>query len=171
MDGSSLFGGDQSGSDRFESGYEYAVENYTEIVSKLAEGETLKFVGHSEGSAFAAGMMAYFLDRAETDEETPEVESSLHLSPDEADEFALREHDGLDYQIHNENDPVSPYMELQGADFIFKEKKESYSAAHGSTVTRRAVNRLKAAIQVFINSKETEEVETEDGTLYRRIRN
>ena len=171
VDGSSYFGGDQSGSDRFENGYEYAVENYTEIVSQLAEGETLKFVGHSEGSAFAAGMMAYFLDRAETDDTTPEVESSLHLSPDEADEFALREHNGLDFQIHNENDPVSPFMELQGADFIFKENEESFSAAHGSTVSRRAINRLRAAIQVFINSEDTEEVETEDGTLYRRTRN
>jgi RHS repeat-associated protein len=166
VDGSSYVGFDQSGGDRYENGYEYAEKNYTSIISQMAEGETLKFVGHSEGSAFAAGMMAYFLDRGMNDASTPKVESSLHLSPDEADEFSLPDYGGTDYQIHNDNDPVSPFYELKGTEYIFKGNKSSKSGAHGGTVTKKAINNLKAAIEAFINSSDTKKKETEEGTIY-----
>lgn len=53
--------------------------------------------------------MAYFLDKVMNDEDAPAVESSVHLSPDEADEFSFPDYGGNgDFQIHNEGDPVSP---------------------------------------------------------------
>ena len=166
VDGSSYVGFDQSGGGRYDNGYAYAEENYTSIISQMAEGETLKFVGHSEGSAFAAGMMAYFLDRAMNDASTPKVESSLHLSPDEADEFSLPDYGGFDYQIHNGNDFISPFYPLKGAEYIYKGKKESKIGAHGGTVSKKAINKLRAAIETFINSSGTKKKETEDGTFY-----
>lgn len=132
----------------------------------MAEGETLKFVAHSEGSAFAAGMMAYFLDRAMNDETVPKIESSLHLSPDETDEFKLPDYSGTDYQIHNENDPISPYFELKGTEFTYVGKNEKKMTAHGGTVTEKSINKLKAAIEVFLNSGNVKVIETKNGTLY-----
>lgn len=47
-DGSSLFGGDQSGNDRKIKGYKYAMQNIAEI-TKGVGSEKFYFISHSEG--------------------------------------------------------------------------------------------------------------------------
>ena len=54
-DGSSLFGGDQSGNDRKIKGYNFAMQHIAEI-TKGVGNEKIYFISHSEGAAYAAGM-------------------------------------------------------------------------------------------------------------------
>ncbi|WP_296686134.1 hypothetical protein [Flavobacterium sp.] len=77
-----------------------------------------------------------------------------------------RDYGGVDYQIHNDNDPISPFYELKGAEYIYKGNKSSKIGAHGGTVSKKAINNLKAAIEAFVNSSDTKKKETEEGTIY-----
>ncbi len=141
VNGSSVVGFDQSGQNRYSLGMQYALDNYNELRKGMATGESFKFVSHSEGGAFAAGMAAYLISRGET------VESMLYLSPDEADEFSSPI-GTFTMQAHFQNDKVSPSMRLDGVDVFmdFKTlngKEVGWKGAHGSTVTKAAVNKMK----------------------------
>lgn len=130
VDGSSLYGGDMSGSDRYAAGRRYAEENYEALVKGLKKGETFKFVSHSEGGAYAAGMASYLMERGQT------VENMLYLSPDEADEFVAPV-GTFSMQAHFASDEVSPSMPLGGVDiyanFNYMNGKEVKSGGHGMT--------------------------------------
>ena len=164
IDGSSYVGGDQSGGDRYELGMEYAKEHYEELISGMKEGETFKFVSHSEGGAFAAGMAAYLMSKGKS------VESMLYLSPDEADEFSTPL-GTFSMQSHFENDPVSPSMRLDGVDVYMKfsvlengEKIEK-TEAHGATVSSRNIEKIKTAVGT-LNSGLRDLIKTGKWTIY-----
>lgn len=81
IDGSSKWGGDMSGKDRYDAGYKFAKKNYSSLVSGMKKGESFNIVTHSEGAAYGAGVAQYLIDRGYT------VNTILHLSADESDEF------------------------------------------------------------------------------------
>lgn len=169
VDGSSLYGGDQDGGDRYELGRKYAQEHYSELVSDMKEGESIKIVSHSEGGAFAAGIASYLKELNENMGSSyyPKVESLLYLSPDEVEDFSSPK--GIKaYQIHYENDPVTSPKMLKGVEYFAKLKGEPMLSSHGATVTRDAINKLNQLINEFTKSPDVEKVETESGTSYRR---
>jgi RHS repeat-associated protein len=144
VDGSSLFGGDMSGGDRYSAGRRYAEENYEDLIRGLRKGETFKFVSHSEGAAYAAGMASYLMDKGQA------VESMLYLSPDEADEF-YSPIGTFSMQAHYKNDRVSPSMRLGGVDvfvdFNYMDGEEVESSyAHGSSPTTLTLEKLGDAL-------------------------
>ena len=110
IDGSSNFGGDQSGKDRYTNGYQYAKENYNALIKGLEEGETFKIAGHSEGTAFGAGIAAYLIEKGQ------KVEKILSLSPDEADEYSSPK-GPITYQVHYKEDKISPDMKVEYTDY------------------------------------------------------
>ncbi|TBX66130.1 hypothetical protein EZL74_11110 [Flavobacterium silvisoli] len=81
-DGSSKLAVDQSGADRFKSGYDFASANYTDIIKGLGN-DAIYFVSHSEGGAYAAGMADFLFQKGHT------IGEHILLSPDEADEFEI----------------------------------------------------------------------------------
>ena len=80
--GSSLFGGDQSGNDRKIKGYKFAMQNIAEI-TKGVGNEKIYFISHSEGAAYAAGMAKALIEKGY------KVGESVMLSADEGDEFTV----------------------------------------------------------------------------------
>ena len=81
-DGSSLFGGDQSGNDRKMKGYKFAMQHIAEI-TKGVGNEKFYFISHSEGAAYAAGMAKALIEKGY------KVGESVMLSADEGDEFTV----------------------------------------------------------------------------------
>lgn len=81
-DGSSLFGGDQSGNDRKIKGYNFAMQHIAEI-TKGVGNEKIYFISHSEGAAYAAGMAKALIEKGY------KVGESVMLSADEGDEFTV----------------------------------------------------------------------------------
>jgi len=147
VDGSSLFGGDMSGGDRYAAGRRYAEENYKDLVKGLKRGETFKFVSHREGGAYAAGMASYLMEMGQT------VESMLYLSPDEADEFSSPI-GTFSMQAHYDKDWVSPSMRLTGVDvyanFNYMNGKEvGKMEAHGSSPTYKTLTKLGDALNML----------------------
>ena len=133
-DGTSSFGGDQSGAERYNLGKKYAEEHYEEIIAGLADGETIKFVGHSEGAAFAAGMAEYInLRFGANDGKNHPAEAALYLSPDEADEFSTPT-TLKTYEAYFEDDRISPAHNIKGIDYEVK-LKGGGKYAHGRTVS------------------------------------
>lgn len=82
-DGSSQYGGDQSGADRVIKGENWAERNYNYLISNSSENLDFYLVGHSEGGAFAVGIANYLNSRGHN------IKEILLLSCDEADEFAV----------------------------------------------------------------------------------
>jgi RHS repeat-associated protein len=175
VDGSSRMGIDQSGGDRYSRGQKWAKKNYESVMAGLADGETIKLVGHSEGSAFAAGIADYFIKRAKKDGIASPIEAMLHLSPDEADEFDNPK-EPTTYRIHDMIDPVSPaFYYLSGVDYEMitagykKVGFDEISQSHGSTVTAGAVNRLKGVLNQFMQDSNVQMITNSDGsTTYKR---
>ncbi|PLK42108.1 hypothetical protein C0V77_22610 [Emticicia sp. TH156] len=175
VDGSSRMGFDQSGSYRFRSGQKWAKKNYESVMAGLADGETIKLVGHSEGSAYAAGIADYFIKRAKKDGRGSVIEFMLQLSPDEADEFDNPK-EPTTYRIHDVLDPVSPaFYYLSGVDYEMITagyKKIGYNEmfqSHGRTVTRWAINQLQGALNQFMQDPNVQMTTNADGsTTYKR---
>ncbi|QUB90991.1 hypothetical protein [Prevotella denticola] len=82
VDGSSLWGGDQSGNDRKIKGYKFAMQHIAAI-TKGVENEKFYFISHSEGAAYAAGMAKALIEKGY------KVGESVMLSADEGDEFTV----------------------------------------------------------------------------------
>ncbi len=80
IDGSTLFGGDASGSQRKIKGYKYALENFKKITKNLGE-KKVYIISHSEGCAFAAGVAKCLMEKG------VKVGESIMLAADEGDEF------------------------------------------------------------------------------------
>ena len=81
-DGSSNWGLDQSGANRFANGREFAEENFNEITKGLGNSP-LYFISHSEGGAYASGMADYLHSKG------IKIGEHILLSPDEGDEFSI----------------------------------------------------------------------------------
>lgn len=80
IDGSTLFGGDASGSQRKAKGYQYTLENFRKITLNLGH-KKVYIVSHSEGCAFAAGVAKCLMEKG------VRVGESIMLAADEGDEF------------------------------------------------------------------------------------
>jgi hypothetical protein len=81
-DGSSNWGADQSGGDRFSNGKKFAEKNFAEIIKGLGDNKVY-FISHSEGGAYAAGMADYLHSKG------IKIGEHILLSPDEGDEFSI----------------------------------------------------------------------------------
>lgn len=171
VDGSTWFGGDQSGGDRFKRGYEFAKENYDALTGTMKEGETIKFVSHSEGGAFAAGMMDYFLERKIEDKSTPMVTQSVFLSPDEADEFNVPS-SSFSVRVTDDLDPISPAgYNLQGTSIEINLNDSTVKdvfTIHGSTISPNTYQHIQDAVNQFANDPDVVRKTTSYGEIYYR---
>lgn len=82
VNGSSLISIDSSGQERFEKGYEFAKNNFISFKNILINN-SVYFVCHSEGCAFAAGIAKYFFEKKIN------IGEIIFLSCDEGDEFEI----------------------------------------------------------------------------------
>lgn len=69
-DGSSQYGGDQSGQDRVNKGENWAQRNYSYLTSNSSNTLDFYLVGHSEGGAFSVGIANYLHSRGHKIKET-----------------------------------------------------------------------------------------------------
>ena len=174
IDGSSLFGIDQSADDRYKYGYKYAQDHYDELVSELTQGESFKFISHSEGGAFATGMADFLISRGQF------VDRMLYLSPREADAFTSPT-GVFTIQVHFTNDPVCISKRINEVGVYLnlsklEGKKVGLRYAHGGTVkaaTIRKVQRILNKLPHNTNNKLIEGqwtiTETIDGIDFIRI--
>jgi len=109
IDGSSMFGGDMSGGDRYSAGMAYAKANIKVLTADMIEGETFKMVTQSEGAAYGAGVGQYLIDQGY------KVETIAHLSADEGDEFTTPSQP-MTYQLGNAGDWVTGNKQISGVD-------------------------------------------------------
>ncbi|MCV6630252.1 MAG: hypothetical protein OIF50_10365 [Flavobacteriaceae bacterium] len=82
VDGSTLLGIDQSGGERKKLGYEYAKQEFEQLVYNVVD-ESIFLVSHSEGCAFASGIAKYLVEKG------IHIKESIMLSADEGDEFSV----------------------------------------------------------------------------------
>ena len=169
IDGSSEWGGDDSGSDRYTRGYEYAKQHYDELIADMKKDETFKLVTHSEGGAFGAGIAQYLIDQGKT------VETILHLSTDEADEFNNPENTTT-YQLGYGWDWVTGNKEVSGTDVFgvvdkFSSGKEKFLYSHGSTKGAGVFKDVKALLKAVASGATGVNVtETSSGVRFEFIR-
>jgi hypothetical protein len=135
VDGSSRFGGDMSGPDRVNAGYQYAKDNLEALTKGLKKDETIKFVSHSEGGAYSAGMAKFLIEKGYN------VEFILNLSPDEADEFSNPIEPTV-IQLHSAEDIVSPGYRAKETDYYTLLPADGLATNHGQTVTGAAIEKL-----------------------------
>jgi len=127
IDASSWIGGDQSGEDRVELGYKYASLHLYAITSDMVAGETFKLVTHSEGAAYGAGIAKYLIEQGY------KVETIVHLSADEGDEFVTPS-EPMTYQLGYEGDWVTRNHRIKGVDVSgLVANNLSYKLVHGRT--------------------------------------
>jgi len=170
IDGSSYFGGDSSGGGREKDGYAYAKENYTTLIDGLGEDETFKLVTHSEGGAYGAGVARYLIEKGHT------VESIVHLSTDEGDEFETP--NGPDtYQLGYGGDWVTGNKEIsKGVDVFgivdkYEKKSDKRKYAHGSTKGSSVFKAVKALLKLASEGATGINVtETKSGVKFEIIR-
>jgi len=140
----------------------------------MKQGETFKFISHSEGGAFAAGMSAYLISKGQT------VESMLYLSPDEADEFSSPL-GTFSIQSHFQGDGISPSMRLKGVDVYMNfstlnGKEPALGENHGSTVTPANIKKIKDVMGKFgsdakklLSQANWTVTETKNGYTFKRV--
>ena len=138
IDGSSLWGGDMSGSDCYAAGYKFAKDNLNRLTSGMKKGESFKMVTHSEGSAYGAGVAQYLLDAGY------KVTTILHLSSDEGDEFSTPKAP-YTLQLSYEDDWVTRNKTIKNVDKVGEIKKGnlSWDTVHGTTKNKNIFNAAK----------------------------
>lgn len=168
IDGSSIFGIDQYASDRYMFGFQYGIEHYNELVSELKPGESFKFVSHSEGGAFAAGLADYLILKGQ------HVERMLFLSPREADAFSSPGNI-FAIQVHFNNDPVCISKPIDGVDIyiILRDlngEKAGMRFAHGGTVKESTIRKVQKILELLPHDQDNTKLvkqwtitETENG--------
>ena len=147
IDGSSLWGGDMSGSDRYAAGYKFAKDNLNRLTSGMKKGESFKMVTHSEGSAYGAGVAQYLLDAGY------KVTTILHLSSDEGDEFSTPKAP-YTLQLSYEGDWVTGNKTIKNVDKVGEIKKGnlSWDAVHGATKDKSIFNAAKDLEKVTLQN-------------------
>ena len=128
IDGSSLFGGDMSGQDRYVAGYFYAKRHLDELTSNMSPNEGFNMVTHSEGAAYGAGVAQYLISQGYT------VNTILHLSADEGDEFDTPE-EPYSIQLSYDRDWVTNNHRMKSTDIygIIDRGNLKGLYVHGST--------------------------------------
>jgi RHS repeat-associated protein len=169
IDGSSSWGGDMSGSDREAAGYKYAKANYSSLVDGLGEDETFKLVTHSEGGAYGAGIARYLMERGQ------KVETILHLSTDEADEFNNPK-STTTYQLGYGGDWITGNKKVSGANVFgvvdkFSSRSDKFQYAHGSTKNASVFKDVRALLMAAASgAKGVNVTETKSGVKFEFIR-
>ncbi|NMD00134.1 MAG: hypothetical protein GYA62_10485 [Bacteroidales bacterium] len=143
INGSSSWGGDMSGQDRYDAGYEYAKANIKVLTADMVEGETFKMVTHSEGAAYGAGVAQYLIDQGY------KVETIVHLSADEGDEFKTPTAPTT-YQFGYQGDWVTGNKEISGVDKsgIALRNDLGPMTVHGTTKSASVFNYVQDLITV-----------------------
>lgn len=173
VDGSTIIGFDESGSERFARGRKYAEEHYLEWIGMMSnDDEEFNLISHSEGSAFAAGIASYLNSRAWGPNKGHSVRNIVYLSADEADEFQQDNTNipGNRVQVHNEKDLVSPYYPIQGVDriFLIKDPWANWRNYHGTTMNHSVLMQLKDLVRQTINLDEFDVTVKGDKIIYYR---
>jgi hypothetical protein len=169
IDGSSKWGGDESGSERYTRGYEYAKEHYDELIADMKKDETFKIVTHSEGGAFGAGIAQYLLEQGSV------VETVVHLSPDESDEFTTPEGPNT-YQVNYGGDAVVGTGEVKGTDKSgvvdkFSKMMDKIQFSHGSTKGAGVWKEVRALLDAATKGASSVNVkESKSGVTFEIIR-
>ena len=99
-----------SGIERFNAGVKYAKTHFSELISGLAEGEPINFVSHSMGSAYAEGMISYFISQ------NVKIGEVIHLSSADSSDFKTNSPNT--YQLQYEYDPILLYKNFGENDLI-----------------------------------------------------
>jgi len=142
IDGSSKWGGDMSGSDRFDAGYEWASKNIKSLTNDLKEGEAFNIVTHSEGAAYGSGIAKYLI------ENHYKVNMILHLSADEGDEFTTPK-EPFTIQLSYFGDWVTGNKIIQNTDLSGEvNSKLSWKFVHGTTKNASVFNQIEDLISV-----------------------
>lgn len=142
IDGSSKWGGDMSGQDRYDASYAYAKANINSLTSGMEDVETFKMVTHSESSAYGAGVAQYLLDNGYN------VQTIVHLSPDEGDEFSTPK-SPMTYQLANDGDWVTGNKMISEVDkFGLVNSGLGAVYVHGQTKTIAIFNPFKQMVGV-----------------------
>ena len=147
IDGSSMWGGDMSGGDRYVAGYKFAKDNIQKLTSGMRKGESFNMVTHSEGSAYGAGVAQYLLDAGY------KVTTILHLSSDEGDEFSTPKAP-YTLQLSYEGDWVTGNKTIKNVDKVGEIKKGnlSWDAVHGATKDKSIFNAAKDLEKVTLQN-------------------
>lgn len=134
----------------------------------MEEGETFKFVTHSEGAAFGAGMISFLIKKGHT------VETVVHLSAYQADSFFTPE--GPDtYQLGYKGDWITGNKEIDGVDRFgivdkFKTKSERFNFSHGSTKGAGVFRDVQALLDAIVQTGASYDVtETVSGIKFTII--
>ncbi len=142
IDGSSKWGGDMSGSDRFDAGYKWASKNIKSLTNDLKEGEAFNIVTHSEGAAYGSGIAKYLIDNHY------KVNMILHLSADEGDEFTTPK-EPFTIQLSYFGDWVTGNKIIQNTDLSGEvNSKLSWKFVHGTTKNASVFNQIEDLISV-----------------------
>ena len=136
-------------------GYEYAKQNYFALISDLKEGESIKFISHSMGSAFAEGM-AEFLISQNTD-----VSTLIHFEPYQAAEIkSVGENTNvLVIDVQTEGDWVIDMVgegEIEAADIHHKitpENNPGWQYIHTYALKEETWDEILALINKFLSSE------------------
>ena len=144
IDGSSKWGGDMSGADRWKAGYQYAINNIESLTNGMKGDETFNMVTHSEGSAYGAGLAKGLIDMGYT------VSEIVHLSADEGDEF-ITPKEPFTLQLAYDKDWVTGNKIIKNTDKfgLIDSSTLSWTQVHGFTKSSsifKAVQDLKTAL-------------------------
>ena len=147
IDGSSMWGGDMSGGDRYAAGYKFAKDNIQKLTSGMRKGESFNMVTHSEGSAYGAGVAQYLLDAGY------KVTTILHLSSDEGDEFSTPKAP-YTLQLSYEGDWVTGNKTIKNVDKVGEIKKGnlSWDTVYGATKDKSIFNDAKDLEKVTLQN-------------------
>lgn len=169
IDGSTKYSGDQSGEDRYKNGYQYAKNNYNTLIASVEDNETFKLVTHSEGAAFGAGIAKYLIEQGQ------KVETIVHLSADEGDEFNTPEEPNT-YQLGYSGDWVTGNKEIKGTDKSgivnkFNKFLDKIQYSHGSTKSAGVFKEVRALMNLVIEGASAVNItETSSGTTFTFVR-
>jgi hypothetical protein len=157
IDGSSLFGIDQLAGERYQKGLRYAFDHFKVLKDKSGGSESFKFVSHSEGCAFAAGVADSLISH------NCIVEKILYLSPREGNDF-ISPQGPISIQAHYSNDPVCSPKRISGVKvFINLLKLDGTKAgiryAHGGTVKASTLKKVQKLLKMLPHDLETEKIE------------
>ena len=129
-------------------------------------------VTHSEGGAYGAGIARYLMLKGH------KVETIVHLSTDEADEFDTPFGPNT-YQLGYKGDWVTGNKETNNVSVFgvvdkFESKLDKFQFAHGSTKSAGVFKELKALLKAVQQNKGVagfKVTETKDGIRFDVIRN
>ena len=145
IDGSSLWGGDKSGSDRYNLGMKYAKEHYSDLTYNLGEDEPINIVTHSEGAAYGAGIAQYLINQG------IKIKTVLHLSADEGDEFSTPK-EPYTIQFSYDKDWITGNHFINGSDIqiinkMYNGVDGSWQYVHGQTNNRSVFDLIEKALR------------------------